>query len=89
MKKKRGLFVVIGLILLCLLLGVYLILKKSNTDSDADTNAAAEDAQEEITAVSEDDIESLTFHLNDDEVTWTQNEDGWNLSKLLKNQPFI
>lgn len=77
MKKKRGLYIVGGILLLCLLIGVYILVKKMNKEEVAAEEP--EDSQEEILAVSEEDISSLTFRLEGKETTWNKKDDGWNL----------
>lgn len=77
MKKKRGLYIVGGILLLCLLIGVYILVKKINKEEVAAEEP--EDSQEEILAVSEEDISSLTFRLEGKETTWNKKDDGWNL----------
>ncbi|MDY4669051.1 MAG: DUF4340 domain-containing protein [Oliverpabstia sp.] len=77
MKKKRGLFVWGGILLLGILMGVYMIVKGMNTEE----TDRKEEEKEEIAAVSEEEISSLTFQLEGKETTWSKKEDGWNLEE--------
>ena len=77
--KKRGLFLVTGAVLLCLLLGVYFWMKKQNETEDATTETDEE--TEVLISVSEDEIKNLTFRIENNNVTWTKEEDGWSMSE--------
>lgn len=77
--KKRGLFIVTGAVLLCLLLGVYIFLKRQN--STEETAAVDEEDTEEIVSISSDEIKDLVFQMDDGEVTWVKEEEGWKLSE--------
>lgn len=77
--KKRGLFLVTGAVLLCLLLGVYFWMKNQNETEDATTETDEE--TEVLISVSEDEIKNLTFRIENNNVTWTKEEDGWSMSE--------
>ena len=79
MKNKRGLFIMTGAVLLCLLLGVYFWMKKQN-----ETEAATTETDEEtevLISVSEDEIKNITFQIENNDITWTKEEDGWSMSE--------
>lgn len=77
--KKRGLTIAGGVVLLCLLLGVYILLKNKETEEAAVVEE--EDEAEEIVSIPEDEIANLTFDMDDGEVTWVNEEDGWYLEE--------
>lgn len=80
MKNKRGLFIMTGAVLLCLLLGVYFCLKKQNEVETATTETQEEEA-ETIVSVPEEDIKNITFQMDGQSVTWTKEETGWTMSQ--------
>ena len=80
MKNKRGLFIITGAVLLCLLLGVYFCLKKQNEVETATTETQEEEA-ETIVSVPEEDIKNITFQMDGQSVTWTKEETGWTMSQ--------
>lgn len=76
MNKKRGLFIVIGLVLLCVLLAVYVTIKNRNEQEDTDQE---ETDTEEIIAISEKEIEKLTFQISGKDITFKKEEQGWKM----------
>lgn len=80
MKNKRGLFIVTGAVVLCLLLGVYFWLKKQN-EAEATTAETEEKEEETIVSVPEEDIKNITFQMDGQSVTWTKGETSWTMSQ--------
>lgn len=79
--KKRGLAVVTGVLVLCLLLGVYIWLKNRNETQETASEATEENEDaEEVVAISKDDVSGFSFNIEDGQVTWVKEDENWILS---------
>lgn len=81
MKKKRGLFVILGgLVLLGVLIVCYCALLKINSSSESSGEETTEGtANNEILSLKEDEISTITFQAGDETLTFTKDGDGWTL----------
>lgn len=81
--KKKSCIVKLGisLLVLCLLLGTYFLLKQKNEEK-----TSQEDTSEEVFETSSDEIESISFLLDQQNVTFQKEEEQW-INKDDKNFP--
>ena len=76
--KKRGVILIGGVILLCLLLGVYFLIKNRNSQQTEET---IQQEEKKISLISLENVSRISFMIEGEITGWTKQEDIWSLDK--------
>lgn len=76
--KKRGVILIAGVILLCLLLGMYFLIKNRNSQNAEET---VQQEAEKSSLISLENINRISFMIEGEDIGWTKQEDTWRLDK--------
>ena len=71
--KKRSVKIIVAIFILLLLMIVYFVLR--NIDSKEENSDTQE--TEEVLSISSDDVEKISFKLDNQKVTFEKKDDGW------------
>lgn len=82
MKKKRGVYLVGGLLLLCGLCAVYFFMKKNNQQEEVDyTEEVEEEDSSQILSWNAEEVQKITFDGAEEQLTFAKNEEEWILEQ--------
>ena len=76
--KKRGVILIEGVILLCLLLGAYFLIKNRNSQNAEQT---VQQEEKKTSLISLENISHISFWIEGETIGWTKREDIWHLDK--------
>ena len=76
--KKRGVILIEGVILLCLLLGVYFLIKNRNSQKAEQT---VQQEEKKTSLISLENVSHISFRIEGETIGWTKQEDTWHLDK--------
>lgn len=76
--KKRGVILIEGVILLCLLLGAYFLIKNRNSQKAEQT---VQQEEKKTSLISLENISHISFWIEGETIGWTKREDIWHLDK--------
>ena len=76
--KKRGVILIEGVILLCLLLGAYFLIKNRNSQK---TEQTVQQEEKKTSLISLENVSHISFRIEGETIGWTKQEDTWHLDK--------
>lgn len=76
--KKRGVILIEGVILLCLLLGAYFLIKNRSSQQAEET---VQQEEKKTSLISLENFSHISFMIEGEDIGWTKQEDTWRLDK--------